>query len=87
MAQKKTKGSEIAQEQKTKLAQLGKRIKKLRIEKGYTNAEYFAYDHEIARTQYARYEQGEDLRLSTLIKIVKAFDMSLTEFFSEGFEG
>ena len=66
---------------------MGKRIKKLRIEKGYTNAEYFAYDHEIARTQYARYEQGEDLRLSTLIKIVNAFDMSLSEFFSEGFDG
>ena len=86
MAQKKNKASEIAQKQKTKLAQLGKRIKKLRIEKGYTNAEYFAYDHEIARTQYARYEQGEDLRLSTLIRIVNAFDMSLSEFFSEGFE-
>ena len=86
MAQKKIKVSEITREQKTKLSQLGKRIKKLRIEKGYTNAEYFAYDHEIARTQYARYEQGEDLRLSTLIRIVKAFDMSLTEFFSEVFE-
>lgn len=68
------------------LAQMGRRIKKLRIEQGYSAAEYFAYDHNIARAQYARYEQGEDLRLSTLIRIVKAFDMSLTEFFSEGFE-
>ncbi|WKN44896.1 helix-turn-helix domain-containing protein [Tunicatimonas pelagia] len=84
MAQKK--GSTVAKEQKVKLTQLGKRIKQLRIKNGYTNAEYFAYDHEIARTQYARYEQGEDLRVSTLIKIVKAFDMSLAEFFSEGFE-
>ena len=68
------------------LTQLGKRIKTLRLKKGHSNYEYFAYEHNIPRAQYGRYENGEDLRFSSLLKIVKAFDMTLKEFFSEGFE-
>ncbi len=67
------------------LKKLGERIKSLRISKGYSSYEYFAYEHNISRAQFGRYERGEDLRFSTLTKIVKAFDMTLEEFFSEGF--
>lgn len=67
------------------LKKLGERIKSLRIKKGYSSYEYFAYEHNISRAQFGRYERGEDLRFSTLIKIIKAFDMTLEEFFSEGF--
>ena len=65
---------------------LARRIKSLRIKKGYTNYEFFAYDHEIPRAQFGRYEKGEDIRFSSLVKVVKAFDMTLEEFFSEGFD-
>lgn len=68
------------------LIQLGARIKHLRLAKGYTNSEYFAYEHNIPRAQLGRYERGEDMRFSSLVKIVRAFDMSLEEFFSEGFD-
>ncbi|UCJ06837.1 hypothetical protein KTO58_24745 [Chitinophaga pendula] len=47
--------------------------------------EYFAYEHEILRAQFGRYEQGKDLRFSSLVKVVAAFGMTLEEFFSEGF--
>jgi hypothetical protein len=66
------------------LDMIGKRIKDLRIKKGYSNYEYFAYEHDLPRAQYGRYENGEDMRLSSLLKVVKAFDMSLKEFFSRG---
>lgn len=68
------------------LANLGNRIKALRKAKGYKNYEQFAYKHEINRSQYGRYENGEDLRFSSLLKVLKALDVSLEEFFSEGFE-
>ena len=68
------------------LQKLGARIKSLRIQRGYTSYEYFAYEHEISRAQFGRYEQGQDLRVSSLIKIVNAFGMTLQEFFSEGFD-
>ncbi|MFY9310238.1 MAG: helix-turn-helix transcriptional regulator [Bacteroidia bacterium] len=71
---------------KAELKKLGDRIKQLRIQKGYTSYEYFAYEKNISRAQYGRYEKGEDLRYSSLVKVVKAFDMSMEEFFSEGFK-
>jgi transcriptional regulator with XRE-family HTH domain len=68
------------------LKQLGRRIKEIRIKKGYTNYEIFAYEHDLPRAQFGRYEQGHDLRYSSLLKVVRAFGMSMEEFFSEGFE-
>ena len=68
------------------LRKLGERIKELRIKGGYTNYEYFAYENDISRAQYGRYERGEDIRFGTLIKIIKAFDLTIEEFFSEGFD-
>lgn len=67
------------------LQKLAKRIKQLRIDKGYSNYENFAFDNEIPRAQYGRYENGEDLRYSSLMKVIKALGVSVEEFFSEGF--
>lgn len=68
------------------LKKLGARIKDLRTKKGYTSYEYFAYEHDISRAQFGRYEQGQDLRFTSLVKIVEAFGMTLSEFFGEGFD-
>jgi hypothetical protein len=68
------------------LKKLGNRIKALRIKAGFSNYEYFAYEHEIPRAQFGRYERGEDLRYSSLLKVIKAFDITVEEFFSEGFK-
>lgn len=68
------------------LKKLGARIKALRIKKGFSSYEYFAYEHNISRAQFGRYERGEDLRFSTLIKIIAAFDMTFEQFFSDGFD-
>ncbi len=71
---------------KKQLANLGIRLRELRIAKGFTNYEQFAFEHNLPRAQYGRYERGEDLRFSSLLKVLKAFDISLEEFFREGFE-
>ena len=68
------------------LVKLGARIRALRIERGYTSYEYFAYEHNISRAQYGRYEKGQDIRFSSLIKLINAFDITVEEFFREGFE-
>jgi len=68
------------------LKNLGERIKQLRIKNGYTNYEYFAYENDISRAQYGRYERGEHIRFGTLIKIINAFGLTIEEFFSEGFD-
>ncbi|WP_423147857.1 helix-turn-helix domain-containing protein [Rubrolithibacter danxiaensis] len=68
------------------LQKLGKRIKELRIKAGYTSYEFFAYEHNISRAQWGRYENGQDLKFSSLVKIIEAFKMTLPEFFKEGFD-
>lgn len=65
---------------------LGKRIKALRIAKGYTSYETFANENNINRPQYWRYENGQDIRFSTLLRILDALDVTLEEFFKQGFE-
>ncbi len=68
------------------LHNLSERFKKLRKEKGFSNYEHFAYENDLSRSQYGRYENGEDLRFSSLLKVLKAMDISLKDFFSEGFD-
>jgi len=67
------------------LENLGQRLRELRKAKGYNNYEKFAYDNDIARAQYGRYEKGSDLRFGTLLKIIESHGLSVAEFFSEGF--
>lgn len=52
---------------------LAGRIKSLRKRAGYTSYEIFAYDHNITRSQWGRYEKGEDIRFTSLVRICKIF--------------
>ena len=64
------------------LSLVGERMKKRRLAKGYSSYEQFAYEYEIGRAQYGKYERGtEDLRLSSLYKILKSLDTNFEEFF------
>lgn len=68
------------------LADIGKRMQQLRKEKGYKNYERFAYENELPRAQYGRYERGQDLKVSSLLKVIRAYNISIQDFFKEGFE-
>jgi len=81
---KKVKKKELTTEEALK--RLGERIKELRLKKGFTSYEVFAYENEISRAQFGRYEKGEDMRFTSLLRVVKALDISLEDFFSEGFD-
>ena len=81
---KKVAGKENAVEV-ADLKKIGERLKYYRKKAGYTNSEYFAYEHNISRPQYGRYEAGANIQLNTLMKILKALNVSLEEFF-KGFK-
>ena len=68
------------------LKKLGYRLRAIREAKGEANYEKFAFKHDLNRTQVWRYENGEDLKFSSLLKVLKALDISLKEFFNEGFD-
>jgi len=65
------------------LTKFSKRLKEIRIAKGYHNYEQFAFKNDISRSQYGRYENGQDIRFSSLCKVLKALDVTFEEFFKE----
>lgn len=67
------------------ISRVGKRLRALRKENGYTNHEKFAYKHDISRSQYGAYEKGTDMRLTTFFKLLSILKISPREFFSEEF--
>ena len=85
---KKQTGKEETIEELTQrqLQNIGKRMQELRKKKGFKNYEIFAYENDLPRAQYGRYERGQDLKVSSLLKVLKGFDITLKEFFSDGFE-
>ncbi|MBX3253347.1 MAG: helix-turn-helix transcriptional regulator [Chitinophagaceae bacterium] len=67
------------------LRKLGETIKSSRKKKGFTSFEHFAYQMDISRSLYAKYEAGSDLRVSTLFRIIQGMGMKVSEFF-KGFD-
>lgn len=65
---------------------MGERIKELRKKAGYTSQETFAYDAEIPRALYGRYEKGSNLTIASLLKITDFHKMTLEQFFCDGFD-
>jgi transcriptional regulator with XRE-family HTH domain len=82
MAIKKTnKATASLTENEIAYQKIGNRIKQLRLKAGFSAAEKFAYENDISRAQYARYERGVDMQISSLLKILAAHGMTLQEFF------
>ena len=60
-----------------------KGIKKMRIERGYSSYENFAWDNEIPRIQYWRMEKGTNFTIRTFLRVLDAHNVTLKEFFKE----
>ena len=68
-------------EEKIFLKKIGEKLKFYRKKAGYSNYEYFAYENNISRPQYGKYEAGANIQLNTLYKILKALKVKPEEFF------
>lgn len=65
-------------------AQLGKRLEEKRRQAGYENAEYFAHEAGVSRSQYGKYENGiSDIRLSNLLKISEELGIPIDELLKD----
>ncbi|MCI2230311.1 helix-turn-helix domain-containing protein [Polaribacter sp. MSW13] len=79
MAKKQT----LTKEFDPRALKVAQKLKKIRIEKGYTSYENFAIDKGIKRMQYWRMETGANFTFKSLLKILDAHEMSLAEFFED----
>ena len=64
------------------LKSIGRHLREIRKEKGYSSAEIFAYDNSLNRVSYWRIENGQNFTMKMLLKILDIHGMSLEEFFS-----
>jgi len=82
MEKKDTNPANTEIDTKEELKKIGERLRKIRKEKGYSSPDKFAYEHNINRSQYGKYEAGsEDLRISSLIKVLNKLGLTIEEFF------
>ncbi len=65
----------------SKISLIASKLKQLRIEAGFTSYEQFANSKDLDRKQYWRIENGANITLSTLIKLLEIHKVSLKEFF------
>ena len=65
-----------------RILKIARKIKELRIASGYKSAENFANDYDLNRVQYWRVENGANITLKTLLKILDIHKLSLGDFFS-----
>jgi transcriptional regulator with XRE-family HTH domain len=64
-----------------KINQISKKLKEIRLAKGYTSYETFAFDNNLNRVQYWRIESGSNITLKTLLKVLEIHKISLEDFF------
>ena len=82
MAKKTAKQSRVKKTVEPELVELGKRIRQLRIERGYSNADIFAYENNLSRTAYGQYERGANITYMSLRRLLDVFGITVQEFFA-----
>ncbi len=80
-SKKKAKTDISAQDGRIK--NIGAHIKELRINKGYSSAEIFAYEHDLNRISYWRMERGSNITMNSLLRILDIHQITLSEFFKD----
>jgi hypothetical protein len=66
-----------------RLKQIAHKLKQLRVAKGYSSYEAFAFDHDLPRVGYGRHEQGSNLTLKSLLRLLDIHQVSLATFFAD----
>ena len=56
-------------------------IRELRIKRGFSSAEKFAFSHDLCRTMYQKWESGSNMELRTLLKLCEIHQINLCDFF------
>jgi hypothetical protein len=64
-----------------RILKIADKLRKMRIEKGYTSYDSFAWDNDLSRIHYWRIEKGSNLTMQTLLKILDIHKITLSEFF------
>jgi hypothetical protein len=64
-----------------RILKICKKLKEIRIDKGYTSYENFAWDNDLPRVQYWRLENGVNFRMESLLRVLDVHKIKLEDFF------
>jgi len=67
----------------SRLVLMGEHIRNLRKTRTNLSAEDFAYEKGFDRVQYSRIENGANITMKTLFKVIEAHQISLSDFFND----
>ncbi len=73
----------MAKAKTSKLNLIALKLKQMRINAGFTSYENFANAKDLDRKQYWRIENGANITISTLIKLLEIHKISMKDFFSD----
>src|SRR5205809_3960402 len=68
-------------ELRSMMLSIGSTLRKLRIQKGYKCAEYFAFEFQLNRSAYYGWENGKNISIKKLIIVCDALGITVPEFF------
>lgn len=63
------------------LLNVGIELRKLRLSKGYKSAELFSYEHNLNRTAYWRWENGQNITMKNFLRLCNIHNLSPKDFF------
>lgn len=73
---------EISSKHINRIERIGERVKELRIKKGFTSYETFAFEHDLPRVQYGRLERGAaNFKMASLLRVLDIHKITLEDFF------
>lgn len=64
-----------------RMAAVGEKLRKIRVEKGYSGYDFFAWENKLSPRQYLNMEQGNNFTMNSLIKVLDIHGITLEEFF------
>ena len=65
------------------LSKIGMKLKQMRIKKGYTSYEMFAWENKLSRIQYWKMERGTNCTLKSLSRVLKIHHLTIDQFFKD----
>lgn len=73
----------MAKKKDSYVQRIASKLKQMRIDAGFTSYENFANAKDLDRKQYWRIENGANITISTLIKVLELHKVSMKDFFSD----
>lgn len=63
------------------LFNLGSTFRQLRMRKGFKSAEIFSYEHDLNRTAYWRWENGQNITMKNFLRLCEIHGLAPQEMF------